>query len=54
MPLGALLGGVLAETLGLRAAFLVSAAVVLAVLAGFRFVTAEAVARAEAAEAATG
>ncbi|HEX8135285.1 MAG TPA: MFS transporter, partial [Actinomycetes bacterium] len=54
MPLGALLGGVLAETLGLRAAFLVSAAVVLAVLAGFRFVTAEAVARAEAAEAPTG
>jgi MFS family permease len=52
MPLGALLGGVLAEALGLRAAFAVATVVVLAVLVGFRFVTEEAVARAEAAEAA--
>jgi MFS family permease len=54
MPLGAALGGALAETLGLRAAFAVAAAVVLATLAGFRFVTGEAVARAEAAGAPTG
>jgi MFS family permease len=52
MPIGALLGGVLAEALGLRAAFAVAAVVVLAVLAGFRFVTEEAIARAEGAEAA--
>jgi len=52
MPIGALLGGVLAEALGLRAAFAVAAVVVLAVLAGFRYVTEEAVARAEGAEAA--
>jgi MFS family permease len=54
MPLGALLGGALAEVLGLRGAFLVAAVVTLATLAGFRFVTEEAIARAEAAEAATG
>jgi MFS family permease len=54
MPLGALLGGVLAEALGLRAAFLVAAVITLATLVGFRWVTAEAVARAEAAEAPTG
>jgi MFS family permease len=54
MPLGALLGGALAEALGLRGAFLVAAVVTLATLAGFRFVTEEAIARAEAAEAATG
>ncbi|HXQ56641.1 MAG TPA: MFS transporter, partial [Actinomycetes bacterium] len=54
MPLGALLGGVLAEALGLRPAFLVAAVITLAVLVGFRWVTAEAVARAEAAEAAAG
>jgi MFS family permease len=54
MPLGAALGGVLAEALGLRGAFLVAALLTLAVLAGFRFVTEEAIARAEAAEAATG
>jgi MFS family permease len=54
MPLGAALGGVLAEALGLRGAFLVAAVLTLAVLAGFRFVTEEAIARAEAAEAATG
>jgi MFS family permease len=51
MPLGAAAGGVLAEALGLRGAFLVAAALTLAVLAGFRFVTGEAIARAEAAEA---
>ena len=54
MPLGAVLGGVLAEALGLRGAFLVAALLTLAVLAGFRFVTEEAIARAEAAEASTG
>ncbi|HXP14452.1 MAG TPA: MFS transporter, partial [Actinomycetes bacterium] len=54
MPLGALLGGVLAEALGLRPAFLVAAVITLAVLVGFRWVTAEAVARAEAVEAPTG
>jgi MFS family permease len=53
MPLGAALGGALAETLGLRATFAVAAAVVLATLAGFRLVTGEAVARAEAAGAPT-
>jgi MFS family permease len=54
MPLGAAAGGVLAEVLGLRGAFLAAAVVTLATLAGFRFVTEEAIARAEAAEAATG
>jgi hypothetical protein len=54
MPLGALLGGVLAEALGLRPSFLVAGAVTLAVLVGFRFVTEEAIARAETAEAPTG
>ena len=54
MPLGALLGGVLAEALGLRGAFLVAAAIYFATLAGFRYVTEEAIARAEAAEAPTG
>jgi MFS family permease len=54
MPIGAALGGFLAEALGLQATFAVAAAVVLAVLAGFRFVTSEAVARAEAAGAPTG
>ncbi|HYN16749.1 MAG TPA: MFS transporter, partial [Actinomycetes bacterium] len=54
MPLGALLGGVLAEALGLRAAFAVAAAIYFAALAGFRFVTEEAVTRAEAAEAPAG
>ena len=54
MPLGALLGGILAEALGLRGAFLAAAVVTLATLAGFRFVTEDAIARAEAAEAATG
>jgi MFS family permease len=51
MPIGAVLGGFLAEALGLRATFAVAAACTLAVLAGFRFVTEPAVAAAEAAEA---
>jgi MFS family permease len=54
MPLGALLGGALAEALGLRGAFLAAAAIYFATLAGFRYVTEEAIARAEAAEAPTG
>jgi MFS family permease len=54
MPLGAALGGALAEALGLRPTFLVAAVATFAVLAGFRYVTAEAIARAEAAGAATG
>jgi MFS family permease len=54
MPIGSLLGGVLAEWLGLRPAFLVAAAITLATLVGFRWVTEEAVARAEATEAPTG
>ena len=54
MPLGALLGGVLAEALGLRATFLIAAVATLATLVGFRYVTEETIARAEAAEAATG
>ena len=54
MPIGAALGGFLAEILGLRATFAVGAALVLATLAGFRFVTEQAIARAEgAAEAPT-
>jgi predicted MFS family arabinose efflux permease len=54
MPIGSLLGGVLAEWLGLRPTFLVAALITLATLAGFRWVTEEAVARAEAAGARTG
>jgi MFS family permease len=54
MPIGSLLGGVLAAWLGLRPTFLVATAIVLVTLVGFRFVTKEAVARAEAAEAPTG
>ena len=54
MPIGALLGGALASWLGLRPTFLVAAAITLATLVGFRWVTAEAVARAEAAETPTG
>ena len=54
MPIGAALGGFLAEALGLRATFVVGAAIALATLAGFRFVTEQAIARAEgAAEAPT-
>jgi MFS family permease len=54
MPVGAALGGFLAEALGLRPTFAVAAALTAATLAGFRFVTEEAIASAEAAEAATG
>jgi MFS family permease len=54
MPLGAALGGVLAEALGLRGAFVVAALITFTVLIGFRYVTEEAIAKAEAAEAATG
>jgi predicted MFS family arabinose efflux permease len=54
MPLGAAAGGVLAEALGVRGAFLVAAALTLATLAGFRLVTGEAIARAEATEPAAG
>jgi MFS family permease len=54
MPLGAALGGILAEALGLRGAFLVAALITFAVLIGFRYVTEESIATAEAAEAATG
>jgi MFS family permease len=54
MPIGSLLGGALAEWLGLRPTFLVAAAITLATLVGFRWVTKEAVARAEAADAPTG
>ncbi|HEV3012996.1 MAG TPA: MFS transporter, partial [Actinomycetota bacterium] len=54
MPIGAALGGFLAEALGLRATFVVGAALTLATLAGFRSVTEQAIARAEgAAEAPT-
>jgi MFS family permease len=54
MPLGALVGGVLAEALGLRGAFLAAAAIYFATLAGFRVVTEEAIAAAETAEAPAG
>ena len=54
MPLGAALGGALAEALGLRGAFAIAALVTLAVLIGFRWVTEEAIAQAEAAELTTG
>jgi MFS family permease len=53
-PLGALLGGVLAEALGLRATFLVAAGIVVLTLAGFRYVTEETIADAETAEAPAG
>jgi MFS family permease len=54
MPIGALAGGFLAEALGLRATFAIAAAAVVATLIGFRFVTEEAVAEAEATEAPAG
>jgi predicted MFS family arabinose efflux permease len=54
MPLGAVAGGFLAETLGLRATFAIAAAAVLATLAGFRFITDDAIATAEATEAPAG
>jgi MFS family permease len=50
MSLGALLGGILAEGLGLRPAFAAAAVATFLTLAGFRYVTAETVAAAEAAE----
>ena len=54
MPIGAALGGFLAELLGLRGTFMVSAALALATLAGFRVVTERSIAQAEgAAEAPT-
>jgi predicted MFS family arabinose efflux permease len=54
MPIGAFLGGALAEAVGVRSTFAVAAAIVLATLVGFRFVTRDAVDRAEAAGAPTG
>ncbi|HEV3463586.1 MAG TPA: MFS transporter, partial [Actinomycetota bacterium] len=54
MPVGAALGGFLAEALGLRPTFVISAALTLAVLPGFRLVTEEAIAEAEAPAAPTG
>jgi MFS family permease len=54
MPIGAFLGGALAEWLGLRPTFLVAAVLTLLTLIGFRYVTREAVARADAAGAPTG
>jgi MFS family permease len=54
MPLGAVLGGVLAEALGLRATFAIAAAVTLALLPAFRLITEEAIDRAEAAGSPTG
>jgi MFS family permease len=54
MPIGAFLGGALAEWLGLRPTFLVAAGITLLTLIGFRYVTTEAIARAEAAGAPTG
>jgi MFS family permease len=54
MPIGAFLGGALAEAVGVRATFAVAAGIVLATLVGFRFVTRAAVERAEAAGAPTG
>ena len=54
MPIGALVGGFLAETLGLRATFAIAAAAILATLAGFLFITDDAIATAEATEAPAG
>ncbi|HZB60961.1 MAG TPA: MFS transporter, partial [Actinomycetota bacterium] len=54
MPLGAALGGFLAEALGLRLTFMVAAGLTVTVLAGFRFVTEEAIAEAEAPQPTTG
>ena len=54
MPLGAILGGFLAEALGLRATFAIAAAVTLLLLPAFRLVTEEAIDRAEAAASPTG
>jgi MFS family permease len=49
MPLGALLGGLVAQALGLRAVFLLTALAVLALLVGFRTVSDATIERAEAA-----
>ena len=54
MPVGAALGGFLAEALGLRPTFVVAAVLTVTVLAGFRLVTEEAIAEAEAPAAPTG
>jgi MFS family permease len=54
IPIGAFLGGALAEWLGLRPTFLVAAVVTLLTLVGFCYATEEAVARADAAGAPTG
>jgi MFS family permease len=54
MPVGAALGGFLAEALGLRSTFVVAAGLTAATLAGFRFVTEEAIAEAEAPATPTG
>jgi MFS family permease len=54
MPLGALIGGAVAEALGLRAVFVLTAAATLLLVAGFRFLTEEAISRAEASAAPTG
>jgi MFS family permease len=53
MPLGAFLGGLVAEVLGLRATFVLAAAVVAAMLAVVRVPTEEAIGRAEATAPAT-
>jgi MFS family permease len=54
MPLGAFLGGAVAEALGLRATFVLAAAATLVLVAGFRRLNEETITRAEAAEAPTG
>ena len=54
MPVGAALGGFLAEALGLRPTFVVAAVLTVTVLAGFRLVTEEAIAEAEAPQPTTG
>jgi MFS family permease len=54
MPLGAFLGGAVAEALGLRATFVLAAASVLALLVWFRSLTEEAVQRSEAGATTTG
>jgi MFS family permease len=48
MPIGALLGGLVAETLGMRVVFALAAGAVLVLLAGFRSVTEAVIERAEA------
>jgi Transmembrane secretion effector len=53
MPLGALLGGLVAETLGMRVVFALAGGAVLVLLVGFRFVTEAVIERTEAAAAPT-